>query len=210
MTTEQMITESFHDFGHGFNAQFSRFKKLTTHAALPESISVLMLLANAVVDFSQRVPILAAAPSAAYLVNPTDSVKDMLQLAQYESVATVLLQCDTQRVHEVPLRTLRSSSVSVPPAHRNEKRSHTPRTFNSMTRDQNDHSKNVSPCKRCRNYRHGNGDQNADGSLPKDAINSSCSFNGDKSTHTNAASTANAKPHNGDRVPKFNHPPIKI
>lgn len=169
-----------------------------------------MLLANAIVDSSQPVSILAAASPAANLVGPTDSIDNMLQLVQYESVSSVLRQCDTQRADDVPLRTIQSSSALVPSAHRNDRRSYKPKIYNCMTHDRISYPKNVSPCRRCGNYEHWYGDHNADGSLPKDAINYPSPINGDKSMNSNAASNADTKPYNVDRVLKFSNATKKM
>lgn len=55
-----------------------------------------MLLANASVDSSQLVPSLAAASLSAGLVDLTCYIDEMLKLVTYESVATVIRQCDSQ------------------------------------------------------------------------------------------------------------------
>lgn len=172
MSTKRNSNESFRDFELRFDAQLSRFNSLATHASLTDSISALMLLANATVDSSQRVSILAAASLSANLVNPNDSADSMLKLVKYESVASVLRQCDISRTNVVTTRTIATSSANAS-MRESDTRKSAGRSYNKMTGEQVIKAKNTSPCMRCGKYGHWLGDHKDDGSLHKDTPNSS-------------------------------------
>lgn len=117
MSTRTNPSESFRDFELKFNSQLSRFNSLATNASLTDSISALMLLANAMVDSSQRVSILAAASPTANLADLNDSTDGMLSMVKYECIATVLRQYDNQRQVDTPNPTIRTSTALVSTTH---------------------------------------------------------------------------------------------
>lgn len=114
MTTERSTNESYRNFESRSNAQLARFDSPATGASISESIFALMLLSNAAVESSQRVSILASAAPSSSIVNSYFFTNDLLKLVHYESVATILRQCDNQRVNDPAIYTISSSFANVP------------------------------------------------------------------------------------------------
>lgn len=72
-----------------------------------------MLLANSNVDSGQRVSILAAASPSADVVNHNNTTDKMLKLVFYDSVATVMRQCDNWHTNGTYYGSIASNAGSV-------------------------------------------------------------------------------------------------
>lgn len=57
-------------------------------------MSPLVLLANAKVDPSQRISILAAASPKGLTLSATSSIDDYVKEVKFEAIASLILQCD--------------------------------------------------------------------------------------------------------------------
>lgn len=60
MTSNRNVNKTFFEFQLSFSAQLSRFESFVKHTTLPDPGSIFMLLANSMVNTSQRVSISAA------------------------------------------------------------------------------------------------------------------------------------------------------
>lgn len=138
-----------------------------------------MLLSNAVVDYSKRISILAAASPR---------------------------QCDNHHTNNAMVWTMNSSSALVPPESDNDYRKAKGKRFNKMTRDQVILAKNTSPCKRCGNYGHWFEDHNKDDSSPNNMPSSTSPIVSDKFKNKDVMHQRIAdKSYNGNRVLKFSN-----
>lgn len=127
----------------------------------------------------------------------------MLQLVHYESVATVLRQCDNQRIVDQFAQTMHSSSVHVPSSYNRDSRKPKVKKFNNYTREMIMHAKSTSQCKCCGNYGHWFGDHNEDGSVNDHVPNSSTPIGGTKGKPKANDAVTSAKPDSTSRVLKF-------
>lgn len=100
MNTRRGANESFKNFESRFSAAVSRYSAHGKSIALPDAIKAFLLLSNANVSEVQRVPVLSAAASkaAAAVQNDASSSSNdvILSLVEYESVASVIRQCDSK------------------------------------------------------------------------------------------------------------------
>lgn len=100
MNTRCGNNESFKIFESRFSAAVSCYCARGDSIALPEAIKAFLLLTNANVSEIQRVPLLSAAsPKAAVIVSVDGTVTSndqILKLVEYESVASVIRQCDSK------------------------------------------------------------------------------------------------------------------
>lgn len=125
-------------------------------------MSALVLLANAKVDSSQRISILAAASPKESILSESSSIDDYVKSVKYEAIASILRQCDRPSGNE-DRRNALSSYTAHNTAHRNFNRGR-------MTREQVYEAKLKSRCKRCNKYGHWYGDHEEDGSLKTNAL----------------------------------------
>lgn len=128
------------------------------HTAFTDSISALMLLANANFDSSQRVSILAAAASSSDFTSLTDCTDGMLQLVKYVSIAIALRQCDNQRNTEMYDCLVTASTASTFGIRNSNDRKCRGRRYNCMIREQVGHAKSTRSCKSCGRYGRWSGD----------------------------------------------------
>lgn len=138
MSTKRNPNEQFREFELRFNSQLSRFNALATFTALADSIFGRILLANVSVVSSQRVFILAAVSRSSNFVDLNDSTDNMLRLVKYETIATVLWQCDSQHNTDVPARTSNASTVLTSAYKDNDYGKPKGRRYNRMTRKKSD------------------------------------------------------------------------
>ena len=110
LSTKRGANESFRNFESRFNAALCRYNSLGDSVSMSEPMAALYLLANANVDSSQRVSILASA--ASNLPNTDDSststatsgvsltTDKLVSQVSYEGIASVLRQCDQPRYQQ--------------------------------------------------------------------------------------------------------------
>lgn len=113
-----------------------------------------MFPASTPVDSSQRVSILVAASSVSYLVSRAASTDKVLSMVQYEPVATVLRQCEIQRVNVTRDHVLNSNAAPTYVTEsecKHKKINHYARS-NHMRREQATAARYSSPCRRCGPY----------------------------------------------------------
>ena len=173
--TKRGASESFRNFESRFTANVSKFNSHSTSFVLIEAIAAFMLLANSGVDSNQRVSVLAAAtPHSAQFKNGA-TTSDFLEAVSYDTVASVLRQCDKMKSSESSQSyTVTASSTQAPIRHKiKSKRSLTPEQLADL--------KSKSQCKRCNQYGHWRSDHNEDGSL-KPGVKSFPAPNSSKST----------------------------
>ena len=87
--------ESFRNFESRFEAQVSKFNAHSDTSKIPASLTAFMLLANSNVDSSQRISVLAAAAPSSD--NTGSTTEEFLKAISYDSVASVLRQCDRSK-----------------------------------------------------------------------------------------------------------------
>lgn len=92
ISTKRNAYESFCNFELRFCAQLSRFNTLTSHTNISDTMSALILLANANIDSRQQVSILAAASPSSDPASDSNSNDSFRELVHYESASTVLRQ----------------------------------------------------------------------------------------------------------------------
>lgn len=149
--------------------------------ALSGSLSALILLANAVVDPTQIISILAAAVPSDTNLTVKPSTDDYVKAVQYETVASFLRQCETYAVqydHTVLAAAYehhmqnkgsnewnRTSKTGGNDGGRNGGNTGRCQGRIRITLENVKRAKNKSQCKRCGSYGHLYTDQNQDGSL---------------------------------------------
>lgn len=175
MSTKRGSIETFRDFEMRFSAQLSRLNGIACHAAISDTMSALMLLANASAGAGQRVSILAAASPFSDAVEQTSTTDSMLELVHYDAVATVVRQCDDH--FNANNRTLSSDSAAFHRRNRpfHPKRNNSDRTNDRrqrMTPDQIKKANNINCCNKCGKLGLWFGDHHQDGSLPDGVMSS--------------------------------------
>lgn len=86
--------ESFSSYEPHFALHLAKFNARGSFSALSETISALMLLANAGVDSAHRNSILAAASPKEASLTTKSSINEFIQAVGYETVSSVLRQCE--------------------------------------------------------------------------------------------------------------------
>lgn len=156
--TKRATNESFKNYEARFEAQLSRFHAHSNSCFLPDALTAFMLLANANVDTSQRISVLAAS-------SPRDTSKDAefttesyLNKVHYEAIASVLRQCDRTK-GDVDDNSVSANNATTPvsfPRGR-KKRNLTPEQLADL--------KSKSICRECHKKGHWASDHNEDGTL---------------------------------------------
>ena len=152
--------EMFKNFESRFEAQVSKFNAHSTVTKIPEALTALLLLANSNVDDSQRISVLAAASPGS---GENDSTMDTyLQAIKYESIASVLRQCDQtgQQSGSASGSALHAGSAATTgrgQCPKRGKRRLTPQELADLKRR--------STCRECKKKGHWAQDHNPDGSL---------------------------------------------
>lgn len=129
-----------------------------------------MLLANAAVDNSQRVSVLAAAaPNNSNLTNESSN-DDFMKSVSYGSVSSVLRQCDKPSSFSSDQRNpVTSNSASTVPQHNKYRRNNDKSERRKLSPEQLADLKSRSKCHKCSKYGHWSSEHNSDGSLKANA-----------------------------------------
>ena len=159
--------ESFKNFESRFEATVSKFNSHSDSSKIPESLTALMLLANSNVDSGQRISVLAAVSPTADTENATTD--DFLKAISYESVASVLRQCDRAKQGDMPSSpsVLNANSSSATTGGHDNRRKKGKKTLNP---EQLADLKSKTRCHTCRKKGHWSSEHNADGSLKPGAV----------------------------------------
>lgn len=162
LSTKRGQNESFKNFESRFEAQVSKFNSHSHASKLPEALTAFMLLGNSAVDSSQRVSVLAAASPHETDVPDTATTADFLEAVSYNSVASVLRQCDNVKNMDKPdTRTALSSNAVTTGSNRNARN----RGRRTLSPEQLADLKSRSRCRRCKMIGHWDCDHNPDGRL---------------------------------------------
>lgn len=156
LSTKRGATETFKNFELRFEAEASKFNAHSEVTKLPESLLAFILLANSNVDNGQRVSVLAAA-SPKELPSDTSTTSDYLESVSYDSIASVVRQCDQKASDNSQHNPLRANHVSRPGKKNSNKKKLSPEDFAEM--------KSKSKCRTCNNFGHWSTDHNSDGTL---------------------------------------------
>ncbi len=163
--TKRTDTESMKSFEQRFAACVSKFNAISETTRLPECLTALMLLSNAVVEDSQRVSVLAAASPNEPQLGQQATNDQFLSAVTYQSVASVIKQCDNN--HSSGGQNLSVNSATTVRNGRNNYRG----KYNNRSNYSNGNftSKKTMkyPCKKCGMYGHWKNEHLSDGSLPK-------------------------------------------
>ena len=128
---------------------------------LPESLKALMLIANASIDNTQRVSVLAAASPTGPDLDSQSTNAEFMKAVSYQSVSSVLRQCN--RPHDT---TISQSNPIISNAATTEHfrgRNINPRGRPKLSPLQLLNLKSRSQCRTCKKYGHWSGDHNPDG-----------------------------------------------
>lgn len=149
--------ESFLNFESRFAAQVSKFNSHSSDAKLPEALTSFMLLANSNIDNNQRISILAAACPKEDSFTGVPTTTDYLGKVSYESIATVVRQCEKKSDSNIDTQSV--LQISAGNATSAPRRRWTAEEVQTM--------KNSSQCRRagCGKYGHWYKDHLPDGSL---------------------------------------------
>lgn len=197
--TKREGNESFKDIDNRSPAQMSCYSAYGSSIALPPSIAALLLLANAKVCDSQRVPILSAASAKASTSATADLMNDdLIRLVEYEAIASIIRQCDngsrsssrpSSSVHD---SNLSSNTVNTPtssPSNNTISASCHKRTMNNK---QLRLHKLMVRCNDYGKYGHFASDHNADGSIKYDISSNSASPSNNRNRGQNKDNNRNA------------------
>ncbi len=179
LSTKRGSNEAFRNFESRFAAAISKFKSHSA-SALPESLMAFMLLANSATESNRRIFILAAGTTLSIGFHEDLSNSDLLTTTKYDSIASVLRQCDKGKRN----RTIHSNSAND--SWRNNRKP-------KYTLQQLAEVKARSRCRRCKNYGHWQSDLNEDGSFNPGVkyVANSLSGNSSKSTHEDGSKQSN-------------------
>lgn len=166
--------ESFKNFESRFSAQVSRYRSHGSSIDNPESIKALLLLLNAHVSDSKRIPILSFDSSKAEALSTDDgddiTNDDMIKLVIYESVASVIRQCDKST--DAYGRRSEDNNLSSNSAHKKRNGTHVNTSGNSGNFQKNRLSphklrqrKLYSKCNLCDKFGNWTSDHNNNGSV---------------------------------------------
>lgn len=163
LDTKRGNSETFRNFESGFAAKVSKFNSHGKSCEIAESLTAFMLLANAGVDSNQRISVLAAATPHETQFTGESTTDDFLKAVSYDTVASVLRQCDKMRGSESTL----TQQIAVPAVHANAAASTRPtnRFRQTLTPAQLADLKSKSQCRKCKMFGHWKSDHNLDGSL---------------------------------------------
>eukprot|EP00171_Calliarthron_tuberculosum_P017605 IDg17605t1 len=161
LATKRHSTESFKYFESRFEAQVSKFNAHSESNHLPDSLTAFMLLANPSVDNGERISVLAAAAPSS-ITTEDACTSDYLSAVTYNSVASVLRQCDTASSYEHNTsNSMRAHSANAHPSR--SFRSNRPKRM--LPPEKLAELKSRSICRTCKQKGHWHSDHNQDGSL---------------------------------------------
>lgn len=155
-------SKDFRNFESRFAAQISKFNAHASSCVLPEAMTALMFLANSAIDNNQLISVLAAAAPNESNLGDTPTTDDYLKAVKYESVSSVLRQCDKGKIFEA-----RMSQVSIAAAsgHVPTSYGHVKKPKRTLNPEQLADLKMRCTCRSCGKKGHWAADNNADGSL---------------------------------------------
>ena len=191
LSTKRGATESFRNFESRFNANLCRYNSLGSSISMSEPMAALYLLANANVDASQRVSILASA--ASNLPTPTESTNStantsvsmttdtLVSQVSYEGIASVLRQCDQPRDNRSNLQNPLLSNL----AHHQRFNKYKHRNKQHFQLQSIVDKKRNNPCHRCGMYGHWANEHLLDGSLKPGTLSLAEPIKSDKSENAN-------------------------
>ena len=156
--TRRSSNEAMKNFEPRFSAQVAKFNSISSTSKLPECITALMLLSNSAIEDSQRVSVMAAAAPSNQNLSSNSSNDEFLSAITYQSVSSVINQCDKSSQPPVENETLTASSAGTT-------------QFRGQYRNNNSRNNSLSPtmkfpCNICGKYGHWKRNHNRDGSLP--------------------------------------------
>ena len=111
--TRRSNTESMKNFESRFSAQVAKFNSISDTTKLPECITALMLLSNSAIDDTQRISVMAAAAPSDQHLNGQSTNDQFLSAITYQSVASVVKQCDKSSQHPAEGSHLTASSAGT-------------------------------------------------------------------------------------------------
>ena len=122
LLTNQRSNETFQNFESRFSAAITKMKSHGS-VTLPESLAAFMLLGNSNIGTTQRISILSAAISHSQNSESTNSDEEIMDSVKYDSIASILRQCDISKSSSID--TLRLNSDAIP-RHRWSRNQRTP------------------------------------------------------------------------------------
>lgn len=164
--TRRHGSETFQEYEARFSAQLAKYNSHSSTTAISDAIAGMMLLVNSDVDDSQRISILSAASPSTAL--PDAATTDQhLENVKYETIASVLRQCDTVKNMSQNLNSHSSFVNNRNPRNNKFTRRQNRRNYSR----QNSSSQSLasikarSKCRRCHKFGHWSTDHADDGSL---------------------------------------------
>ena len=157
-STRRSNNETMKNFESRFSAQVAKFNSISATTRLPECITALMLLSNSAIDDSQRVSVMAAAAPSDESLNSQSSNDAFLSSITYQSVSSVIKQCDKTTHTTVDQAPLSASSAGTSRSHEQNR--------NNKGRSKGQSLSMKYPCDICGKYGHWKRNHNHDGSLP--------------------------------------------
>eukprot|EP00178_Gracilaria_changii_P001339 TRINITY_DN1187_c0_g1_i12.p1 TRINITY_DN1187_c0_g1~~TRINITY_DN1187_c0_g1_i12.p1 ORF type:complete len:348 (-),score=40.05 TRINITY_DN1187_c0_g1_i12:1053-2096(-) len=169
--------ESFKNFESRFQAQMSKLHAHGSEVKLSEAVLAFALLANAYVDATQRISVLAnSAPTSSDFKN-TSTTNDFLKAVSYSSISSVLRQCERAPSSAPRSNPLAAGSSNAVKSTANNKTKPKAR----LTPEQLADLKSRSKCNLGFKFGHWSTDHKEDGSL-KNGVNSYDTPQGKSST----------------------------
>lgn len=164
LNTRRGDTENMKNFQSRFSAQVAKFNAISNTTKPPECSTALMLLSNSAIDDNQRVSVLAATPPADPTLN-SQSTNDMfLSAVTYQSVASIVKQCDRTHTTSVNQNSLAASSAGTTQRYGHSSPQNRGRT--RPTKAEYEALMMKHPCNLCGKFDHWKRSHSSDGSLP--------------------------------------------
>ena len=157
-------TESMKNFESRISAQVAKFNSISATTKLPECITALMLLANSAIDDNQRVSVMAANAPSNSCLNGQLSSDEFLAAITYNSVASVIRQCERSTPSTSEEYSLTASAGTMNSSNNGQQRGNLNRSRPSKA--EYEALKMKHPCNMCGKYGHWVRDHNSDGTLP--------------------------------------------
>eukprot|EP00178_Gracilaria_changii_P016470 TRINITY_DN4728_c0_g1_i1.p1 TRINITY_DN4728_c0_g1~~TRINITY_DN4728_c0_g1_i1.p1 ORF type:complete len:805 (-),score=91.02 TRINITY_DN4728_c0_g1_i1:529-2943(-) len=148
------------NFESRFQAQISKLHAHGSAVKLFDAVTAFTLLANADIDPTQRISVLANSAPTTKDFSDTSTTDDYLKAVSYSSIASVLRQCERS-----PASLSRSSALSSNAANAQRFSSSHSNTKTKLTPEQLADLKSLCQCRKCSKYGHWASDHKEDGSL---------------------------------------------
>eukprot|EP00171_Calliarthron_tuberculosum_P022021 IDg22021t1 len=163
LATRRGQSEKFGDFEFRFSAQVSKFNCHSDLTKLPEALTAFMLLSNSNVDANQRISVLAASSPTEKVFEKKSTTTDFIKSVSYESIASVIRQCESPKTISSTLNSSAASNV--------QSRGKKFRT--RLSPEKLAELKLRSKCNLCSEFGHWSTDHNPDGSLKPGVVSRS-------------------------------------